>query len=105
MRARDRWLQYPQQVFIGVDQLLNAMIPPIFTLSYADETLSARTYRAARRGKLIGRLALPIIDFLFAWQSPDPDIVDEQGNPITGHCERAYRKEQARRNLPPEYRP
>ena len=41
------WLQYPQQVFIAADQLLNALIPPWGgTLSFADETLSARSYRA-----------------------------------------------------------
>ena len=43
------WAQYPQQLFIAADQLLNALIPPLDgTLSYADETLSARSYRAHR---------------------------------------------------------
>lgn len=91
MKTRDRWLQYPQQIFIAADQLANALIPPIFTLSWADETLSARTYRAAKRGRIVGRLAMPVIDALFFWQG-------------TGHCENAYRKEMERRNLPPEYR-
>lgn len=104
MNLRERWTRYPQEVLIAVDQLANAILPPIFTLSYSDETLSARTYRGARRGRIMGRIALPIIDFLFAWQSPDPDIVDEAGVPIRGHCERAYCKERLRRSLPPEYR-
>lgn len=91
MTAWERWKQYPVQVFVAIDQVANALIPPLFTLSYADETLSARTYRAARRGKLIGRLAMPVIDFLFLWQTRD-------------HCMHAYFKEQQRRQLPPEYR-
>jgi len=99
MNARERWKQYPVQVLISFDQLLNALIPPFFTLSYADETLSARTYRATKRGKLVGRLAMPVIDAVFRlWQR------DEQGQRVTNHCERAYLKEIERRNLPPEYR-
>lgn len=91
MTAWERWKLYPQQVFVAADQLLNALIPPFLTLSYADETLSARTYRAAKRGKLVGKLAMPVIDALFFWQGKD-------------HCRNAYLKEHERRNLPPEYR-
>lgn len=84
---------YGVQVFIAVDQLLNAMIPPLDgTLSYADETLSARSYRAHRDGKLFGKITMPVIDLLFFWQGPD-------------HCFHAYRKEHERQNLPSEYRP
>lgn len=91
MTAWERWKLYPQQVLIAVDQLANALIPPFLTLSYADETLSARTYRAAKRGKIVGRLAMPVIDLMFLWQTRD-------------HCRWAYIKEMERRNLPPEYR-
>ena len=87
------WLDYPVQVFIAVDQVANALIPPLFgTLSYADETLSARSYRAHRDGKLFGKLTMKPIDLLFFWQGPE-------------HCKNAWRKEIERRNLPPEYRP
>lgn len=87
------WVQYPQQLFIAVDQLINAIIPPWGgTLSYADETLSARAYRAYRDGDLFGKLTMKPINLLFFWQGPD-------------HCKRAYLKEIARQNLPPEYRP
>lgn len=86
------WAQYPQQAFIAFDQLVNALIPPIGgTLSYADETLSARSYRAHRDGRLLGKISMPIIDLLFFWQGP-------------GHCKNAWLKEIERRNLPPEYR-
>ena len=38
---------YGEQVFIALDQLANALIPPLEgSVSYADETLSARCYRA-----------------------------------------------------------
>ena len=83
---------YGVQIFIAVDQLLNALIPPIDgTLSYADETLSARSYRAHRDGKLFGKITMPVIDLFFFWQGPD-------------HCKNAYIKEFARKNYPEEYR-
>lgn len=87
------WVQYPQQVFIAFDQLFNAIIPPWGgTLSYADETLSARSYRAHRGGKLFGKLTMAPINWLFFWQGP-------------AHCRNAWRKELERKNLPTEYRP
>lgn len=48
--------EYGVQCFIAFDQLLNALIPPLDgTVGYADETLSARAYRAHRDGKVLGR--------------------------------------------------
>ena len=86
------WAQYPQQLFIATDQLINALIPPIGgTLSFADETLSARSYRAHRDGRWFGKLTMAPINLLFFWQGPD-------------HCKNAWIKETERRNLPPEYR-
>lgn len=83
---------YIEQVFIALDQLANALIPPIDgTLSWADETLSARAYRAHRDGKILGKLFMPVIDLLFFWQGP-------------GHCRNAYIKEFERKNYPEEYR-
>ena len=54
---------YGVQLFITVDQLCNALIPPIDgTVGYADETLSARCYRAHRDGKILGKLFMrPLI--------------------------------------------
>ena len=92
MTPLERWKQYPAQVGIALDQLINALIPPFGTLSWADETLSARIWRAAKRGKIAGKFFLPIADFLFSWQGHK------------SHCENAYLKEMERRNLPPEYR-
>ena len=80
------------QVFLALDQLANVLIPPIDgTIGYADETLSARSYRAHRDGKLFGKITMPVIDLLFFWQGPN-------------HCFNAYRKEHDRQNLPNEYR-
>lgn len=83
---------YGEQVFIALDQLANALIPPLDgTVSYADETLSARAYRAHRDGKILGKLFMRPIDLLFFWQGPD-------------HCKNAYIKEFERKNYPEEYR-
>lgn len=85
---RDWWVQ----VFIAFDQLVNTLIPPLDgTIGYADETLSARCYRAHRDGKVLGRMFMPLIDLLFFWQGPD-------------HCRNAYIKEFERKNHPEEYR-
>ena len=99
MKAKERWKEYPFQILIALDQLLNAAIPPFFTVSYADETLSARIFRAASRGRIVGSFLMPIVDKVFSlWQR------DEQGRRVLNHCEQAYDKERQRRNLPPEYR-
>lgn len=91
--VRQFFIDWFAQSFIAVDQAVNAVFTPLFTLrvGWADETLSARTYRAAKRGKIVGRALQPIINALFFWQGPD-------------HCRNAYMKEQQRANLPPEYR-
>lgn len=83
---------YGEQVLIALDQLCNALIPPIDgTVSYADETLSARSYRAHRDGKILGKITMPVINLLFFWQGPD-------------HCKNAWIKELERKNYPEEYR-
>lgn len=78
------------QLFIAVDQLLNVLL-----FGFADETLSARSYRAKAKGRIFGSFMLPIIDALFAWQKQPND---------RGHCYNAYLKEKEKRGLPPEYR-
>ena len=84
--------EWGMQVFLALDQLCNALIPPIDgTVGYADETLSARCYRAHRDEKIMGKLFMPLIDLLFFWQGP-------------GHCKNAYIKEFERKNYPDEYR-
>ena len=105
MNAKDRWLAYPRQCGIAIDQAINALIPPFITLSFADETMSARTYRGSRDGKIVGTFLMPIFDWMFSWQATDPEILEDDGvTPIKGHCHRAYIKEILRRNEPPEYR-
>lgn len=91
MNAWQRWKAYPIQVLISLDQLANTLIPPFGALGYSDETLSARTFRAYRDGRIAGKVLMPIIDALFFWQGPN-------------HCMNAYAKEKNRRGLPPEYR-
>ena len=93
---------YIGQIGVAFDQLINALWPSVFWghLSYADETLSARCWRS--RDKRMPRIMRPIIDWMFAWQTPD--VMDDAGEPIVSHCHRAFQKEIERRGLPPEYR-
>ena len=79
------------ELFIACDQLLNVLITPLQGGAFADETMSSRTYRMHRDGRPWGRILMPIIDWLFAWQVPE-------------HCKQAYLKERARVHLPPEFR-
>lgn len=85
---------------IAIDQLLNVF--PCF--GYADETLSARAYRASKNNRYPGKLLMPLIDVLFLWQKPDDEVNALAGEVVRGHCRRAYHKEALRRSLPPEYR-
>jgi hypothetical protein len=76
------------QVFIAVDQLINALLR-----GWADESLSSRAWRMWVRGRPFGRIFRPLIDALFIWQSGKMD-----------HCQRAYENEMRRYNSPPEMR-
>lgn len=84
-------LQWGQQLFIAVDQLVNVLCTPLQSSAWADETLSSRIYRGHRDGKVLGRLLMPVANLLFRWQGAE-------------HCRNAYEKERARANLPPEFR-
>lgn len=88
------------QLFIAFDQLLNVF--PCF--GYADETLSARAFRAYKNNRYPGKLLMAPIDVLFFWQKPDDEVNKKAGAVITRHCERAYWKESLRRSMPPVYR-
>lgn len=92
--AQARWANakaWAYQLFIAIDQLLNVLITPLQAGAYADETMSSRAYRMHRDGRPWGRVLMPVIDLLFRWQ-------------IAEHCRHAYIKEQARLQLPPEFR-
>ena len=74
-----------RQLLIAVDQLANTVLG-----GSADETLSARAWRAEQKGRIFGRIFRPVIDGLFFW---DAD-----------HCKDSYQSELERRHLPPAYR-
>ena len=95
----DQYSFWPQ-FGIAFDQLLNVF--PCF--GYADETLSARAYRASKNNRYPGKLLMPFIDVLFFWQKQDEEVNALVGEAVSGHCRRAYWKEVLRRSLPPEYR-
>lgn len=92
------------EVFVAVDQVVNAILA-----GYADETISARSYRLGRRDSDAGvwgrwRVSWVVVDVLFYWQ--DAYLRVSTGRwPVKGHCERAYDQEFSRLQLPPEYRP
>lgn len=78
------------QLLIAIDQLLNVLVTPLQRSAWADETLSARAFRADRDGKVFGRIFRPAIDWIFFWQD--------------AHCRTAYEREQQRTHIAPEYR-
>lgn len=94
-----------RELLVALDQFFNVIVG-LLTLrqAWSDETLSAHCWRSYRDGKLWGRILMPPIDWMFSWQKPDPVFVDEAGEPIKGHCRRAYAKELARMYSPPEER-
>lgn len=81
------------QLFLVLDQALNVLCTPFHLGAWADETMSARAWRAYRDGRLWGRYAKPVIDWIFAWQRAEG-----------GHCRRAYERERERMHSPPEVR-
>lgn len=72
------------QIGLALDQLANTLIG-----GYADESLSARSWRMRERSTGWAR-ARKYIDLLF-WRQPN-------------HCQEAYESERLKRQLPPEYR-
>lgn len=90
-------MRFAHQIFLGIDQVLNTLLA-----GYADETLSARAHRSARRdGGGRWAAAERVIDALFVWQ----DWLVKRRGEWTGarHCERAYQAEIERRQYPPHY--
>ena len=86
-----RWVL---QLLIVLDQAFNVLLTPFNRTAWADETMSARAYRADRDGRIWGRVLRPIIDFIFSWQCVEG-----------GHCKWSYDGERTRKQLPPELRP
>lgn len=91
--GRLAFFEWLHQLFIACDQVCNVMKAPFHRGAWADETLSARAYRAHKDGRRWGKFWMPVIDVLFFWQ----------GNG-SGHCERAYIAERERLQAPPETR-
>lgn len=85
----ENWLR---QVFMVISTALS-----VLTGGWADETLSARSFRLEQRQHWFGRLLRPVIDALFMYL---PARVS--GGPA--HCQRAAKFEASRRLKPPEFR-
>ena len=76
-------------MFVAVDQLLNVIMWPFSTETWADESFSSRCGRLQHRYPY--KFYAAIVNFLFLWQYPD-------------HCRRTYEKELTRYQFPPEMR-
>lgn len=74
-----------KQFLIAIDQLLNTILG-----GYADETLSARAWRAERDEKIFGKIFRPLIDVVLFF---DPM-----------HCYTSYISEKERKQFPNHYR-
>ncbi len=68
------------EVALAFDCLVNALLR-----GWHHETLSSRAWRAWVYERMFGRIARPVIDILFIWQSGRMD-----------HCQRHYDAEVAR---------
>lgn len=77
--------RYALHLLIALGQLLNALLG-----GAADETLSARAWRAEAQGKVLGRVFRPLIDAIFFF---DAD-----------HCRQAWLAEVHKQQLPGSYR-
>ena len=75
---------YIFQNLVAIDQVMNTLLG-----GKADETLSARAWRAEQKGRPFGLIFRPLIDTLLFF---DPN-----------HCYNSYLSEFYRRQLPSEY--
>lgn len=82
-----------KQVFIAIDQLINAIF-----CGYADETMSSVSYRLHRDG--IRSWQMKLIDTIFFWDKR----MDAFTGKVIRHCEDSYLSEKYGRQLPPELR-
>lgn len=76
------WLQ---QIFVAIDQLINAMLQ-----GHCDETLSSRAHRMAVKNQPYWWWLQRVIDGMFFWQNH--------------RCRNSYNAERDRAQLPPEFR-
>ena len=74
-------LTYLRNNAISFDQQLNTRLG-----GYPDETLSSRSYRLDKKGKILGKVFRPLIDMIFFWQDK--------------HCFQAYMSELNRKQFP-----
>jgi hypothetical protein len=80
-----------KQLLLGIDQTANTLVyMPGDGFGFADETLSARSWRLQQKGNKLAGLFRKVIDVLFFW--------DKQ------HCYNSFLSEVLRTHLPPDYR-
>lgn len=79
-------------VALGIDQTLNALVN-----GYADETLSAASFRLSAKSVHWYRFRV-IVDILFFWDR------EKRGTITVRHCELSWESELYRRHLPDDYK-
>lgn len=99
------WLDQGLNVALGIKgAFLAAWTGEEQATCYADETLSAHAWRAEQAGKPWSELTRPLVDRMFFWQGTEPAVDAAVGEPVRGHCRRAFWKKKLRLGLPSEYR-
>ncbi len=73
-----------KQNLIAIDQIFNTIL-----FGYADETLSARAWRAESKGRCFGKFFRPLIDGIFFFDK--------------NHCYKSYLAEVQRKQLHKDY--
>jgi hypothetical protein len=97
--------QAANAILLGLGAVVMAMVTGEGQApAWGDETLSAHAWRAEQARKPWARLLRPLIDLLFLWQAPLPEVNAAAKRIVRGHCERAFWKKRLRLGLPPEYR-
>lgn len=76
-------------VLIAVDQLLYVLVT--LGVGCPDETMSSAAWRTEQKGRLLGRIFRPVLDWLFSPLEPD-------------HCHQSYLSEVQRKQAPQEAR-
>jgi hypothetical protein len=81
------WKQWFKQLLIALDQFFNVLLTPGSDEAWADETLSARSWRLSQEGRPDWVRARKWIDRILFWD--------------TDHCFTSYIQERLRGQSPP----
>jgi hypothetical protein len=106
IRFADAVFRWFVQSWIAIDCFCNVFFlsPLVGSVGMSGESMSAHCYRDTVASRRWALKIMPIIDWMFSWQKPNPLVLDTKGQMIVSHCERAFYKTRMGYYLPPEYR-